>query len=160
MQRPACRHCTARRGITGPVACYLSPHQVTCPRHRLWTGPSARTHAGQLDISQLPEISRARRRHLAQLQRHHWRHVNDAITDAAIAICHAPCTATPGPRPSNSACTSSAPAPGSQPSHGHAWHGQRATPGNPAIEVAIYPDVVHLAVRALRAREHQQRQAS
>ena len=49
--RPACRRCTARLGITGPIACRLPPHQTLCRRHRLWTGPSACTHAAQLDIS-------------------------------------------------------------------------------------------------------------
>jgi len=54
MLRPACRRCTARRGIIGPVACRLPPHQTLCRRHRLWTGPAARTHSAQLDISQPP----------------------------------------------------------------------------------------------------------
>ena len=56
MLRPACRRCTARRGIAGPVACRLPPHLTVCRRHRLWTGPAARTYASQLDISPLPEI--------------------------------------------------------------------------------------------------------
>lgn len=51
MLRPACRRCTARRGITGPVACHLPPHLTVCRRRRLWTGPAARSHAGQLDVS-------------------------------------------------------------------------------------------------------------
>ena len=70
MLRPACRRCTARRGIAGPVACRLPPHQTVCRRHRLWTGPGAHTHASQLDISPFPEILRAERRHLAQLHHH------------------------------------------------------------------------------------------
>ena len=41
MLRPACHRCTARRGIAGPVACYLPPHQTLCRRHRLWTGAPA-----------------------------------------------------------------------------------------------------------------------
>jgi len=68
--RPACRRCTARRGITGPIASRLPPHLTVCRRHRLWTGPAARTHAGQLDISPFPEILRAQRRHLAELDDH------------------------------------------------------------------------------------------
>ncbi len=39
MLRPACRRCTARRGITEPIACHL-PHRTVCRRHRLWIGPS------------------------------------------------------------------------------------------------------------------------
>jgi hypothetical protein len=71
--RPACRRCTARLGITGPIACRLPPHQTLCRRHRLWTGPAARTHAAQLDIGQLPEILQAQRRHLALLHHHPWK---------------------------------------------------------------------------------------
>jgi hypothetical protein len=43
--RPACRRCTARAGIPEPVACHLPSHQTVCRRHRLWTGPAARSHA-------------------------------------------------------------------------------------------------------------------
>ena len=80
--RPACRRCTARRGITGPVPCQLPPHQTLCRRHRLWTGPAARSHAAQLDISRFPEIIRAHRRHLAQLHRHPWQVVDTATSQA------------------------------------------------------------------------------
>jgi len=57
--RPACRRCTARRGIVGPVACRLPPHLTVCRRHRLWIGPSARTPRRPLDVSPLPEILHA-----------------------------------------------------------------------------------------------------
>jgi hypothetical protein len=87
--RPACRRCTARYGITEPVACYLPPHQAVCRRHRLWTGPAARTCAGQLDISPFPEIGRAQRRHLALVHHHPWWHVDTAIQVATRAIYHA-----------------------------------------------------------------------
>jgi hypothetical protein len=87
MLRPACRRCTARRGIAEPVACHLPPLRTVCRRHRLWIGPSARTHAGQLDVSQLPEILHAQRRRLAQLDHHHqWRQVDTAISDATHTI--------------------------------------------------------------------------
>jgi hypothetical protein len=99
MLRPACRRCTARLGITGPVPCQLPPHQTVCRRRQLWTGPSARTHAGQLDISQLPEVLRAQRRHIALLHHHQWRHAGDAVTGATHATCR-PCTPAPGARPS------------------------------------------------------------
>jgi hypothetical protein len=89
MLRPACRRCTARRGITGPIACRLPPYQTVCHRHRLWTGPAARTHAGQLDISPFPEILRAQRRHLAQLRLHPWQDVEDTISAATRAIYQA-----------------------------------------------------------------------
>jgi hypothetical protein len=89
MLRPACHRCTARRGITGPVACHLPPHQTVCRRHRLWIGPSARSHAAQLDISSFPEILRAQRRHLALVHQHHWWQAGTAVSDATRAIHHA-----------------------------------------------------------------------
>jgi hypothetical protein len=88
MLRPACR-CTARRGITEPVACHLPSHWTVCRRHRLWIGPAARSHAGQLDVSPFPEVLRAQRRHCHLAQLHHpWR-LGDAIRDATGAIYHA-----------------------------------------------------------------------
>jgi len=87
--RPACRRCTARRGITAPIACRLPPHQTVCRRHRLWTGLAARTHAAQLDIGPLPEILQAQRRHDAQLHHHPWQDVETTISAATQAIYQA-----------------------------------------------------------------------
>jgi len=84
--RPACRRCTARAGIAEPVACYLPPHLTVCRRHRLWIGPSASTPAGQLDVSQLPEILRAQRRHAALSHDPGWRRADAAISDATHTI--------------------------------------------------------------------------
>ena len=112
--RPACRRCTARLGIAGPVACRLPPHQALCRRHRLWTGPAARTHAGQLDVSAFPEIPRAQRRHLAQL-RHHPRQDVEATISAATHAIYQACARAPGSPASGSACNSSPPAPGNGP---------------------------------------------
>ena len=114
MLRPACRRCTARRGITGPVACRLPPHQAVCRRHRLWTYPSARTHAGQLDVSPFPEIPRAQRRHLAQLHHHQRHEAGAAVSTATRAICQALRAGTwiPGQR---QRLQQLAPAPGSRP---------------------------------------------
>ena len=89
--RPACRRCTARLGITGPVACHLPPHQTVCRRHRLWTGPAARTHAAQLDLRGLPEIIRVQRRHATQLRHNQWWNIDTAISGATHAIYHALC---------------------------------------------------------------------
>jgi hypothetical protein len=152
MLRPACRRCTARYGVTGPVACHLPPHQTVCRRHRLWTGPAARSHAGQLDVSPLPEILRAQRRHRHLAQLHHpWR-LGDAVHDATQAIYQALRAGTwiPGQRRRLRRL-----APGT-------WQQALAdvlaarpgppddTPGHPAVEIAIYPDVVWLAARSLR----------
>jgi hypothetical protein len=148
--RPACRRCTARRGITEPVACHLPPHLTVCRRHQIWIGPSARAHAGQLDISQLPGILRAQRRHLALIRHHQWWQVDDAISDATRTIHRALRAGTWTP---------------SQQQRLHqldpgTWHQDTAgtTPGwryggpaSPAIEIAIYPDIIQLAARNLWA---------
>jgi hypothetical protein len=151
--RPACRRCTARYGITEPVACHLPPHRTVCRRHRLWTGPAARSHAGQLDISPFPEVLRAQRRHRHLAQLHHpWR-LGDAVRDATGAIYHALRTGTwiPGqqrrmrqlaPGAWNQALTHVL---GVTPG----W--QDDTPGHPVVEIAIYPDVIWLAARSLQA---------
>ncbi len=153
MLRPACRRCAARRGIAEPVACYLPPHQTVCRRHRLWIAPSARTHAGQLDISPFPEILRAQRRHLALVHHHPWQLVDTTTSDATRAIHDALRGGTwiPGqqwrlrqlaPGTWKQALTRVlAVTPG--------W--QDDGPGHPAVEIAIYPDVVWLAARRLRA---------
>jgi hypothetical protein len=107
MLRPACRRCTARLGITGPVACRLPARQALCRRHRLWTGPAARTHAGQLDVSPFPEILRAQRRHLALLNHYQQHEVEATVSIASTAVCQA--------LASVAACNSSSPAPGSRP---------------------------------------------
>jgi hypothetical protein len=153
MLRPACRRCTARRGIAGPVACRLPPHQTLCRRHRLWTGPAARTHAAQLDISQLPEILRAQRCHLAQLHHHLWQDVEATITAATSAIYQALRDGTwiPGQRQRlrqlapgtwEQALTDVLSGRAGRPDDG---------PGHAIVEIAIYPDVVWLAARSLQA---------
>jgi hypothetical protein len=153
LMRPACRRCTARLGIAGPVACRLPPHLTVCRRHRLWTGPAARTHAGQLDVSPFPEILRAQRRHLALTHQHDWWHVNNAVSDATRAIHHALRADTwiPGQRRRLRQL-----APGT-------WNQALADvlsgrpgrqdddPGQAIAEIAIYPDVVWLTARSLQA---------
>jgi hypothetical protein len=159
MLRPACRRCTARRGIAGRVACYLPPHLTICRRHRLWIAPSARSHAGQLDVSQLPGVCRAQRRHLALLHHHRWWDVQAAISDAKLAIHGALRAGTwtlgqrqrlhqldPGTWPQ------------AAPEPGPGW--QYNLSGDPVIEIAIYPDTVRLAARNLRAHETTHREAS
>jgi hypothetical protein len=162
MLRPACRRCTARLGITGPIACRLPPHQTLCRRHRLWTGPAARTHAAQLDISQLPEILKAQRRHHAQLHDHPWQDVEAAISHATRAIYQALRGGTwiPGQRQRLHQL-----APGT-------WARALAgvlggcpgraddSPAHAIVEIAIYPDVAWLAARILREHSTSHRAAS
>jgi len=152
MLRPACRRCAARHGITGPVACYLPPHLTICRRHRLWIGPSARSHAGQLDVSQLPGIFRAQRRHLAQLHHRRWWEVQAAISDATAAI-HGALRVGAWTLPQRQRLHQLDPAtwPQAAPEPGPGW--QYNLSGNPVIEIAIYPDVIRLAAHNLRAQE-------
>ena len=161
MLRPACRRCTARRGIAGPIACRLPPHLTVCRRHRLWIGPSARTHAGQLDVSPFPEILRAQRRHLAQLRDHPRQDVEAAVSDATRAIYQALRAGTwiPGQR---QRLRQLAPGTWDQAlarvlgNHGR----QDGDPASPAVEIAIYPDVIWLAARSLRTHSASHRAAS
>ena len=159
--RPACRRCTARLGITGPAACRLPPHLTICRRHRLWTGPAARTHAGQLDISPFPEILRAQRRHLAQLHHHPWQDVETTISAATQAIYQALRSGTwiPGQRQRmrqlapgtwNQALAGVLGASPVRPDDG---------PAHSAVEIAIYPDVIWLAARSLREHTPSRRAA-
>ncbi|MFJ5105207.1 hypothetical protein [Streptomyces sp. NPDC088554] len=70
-----CRLCTAARtGRAKPARLYLKPHTRICPRHRRWMlgthwvdGAPAGTE--QIDLTGLPEMLAAHRRHL-QLLRH------------------------------------------------------------------------------------------
>jgi len=161
MLRPACRRCTARAGITEPVACYLPPHQTVCRRHRLWTGPAARSHAAQLDVSPFPEVFRAQRSHYHLAQLHHpWR-LGDAVRDATGAIHHALRGGTwiPGQQRRMRRLAPST------------WHQalagvlavsprwQNNGPSHSIVEIAIYPDVIWLAARSLRARSDSYRTA-
>ena len=128
----------------------------------LWTGPAARTHAGQLDISQLPEILRAQRRHLARLHHHQQHQVETAVSDATRAIHQALRAGTwiPGQRQRlhqlapgtwNQALANALGASPGRPDD---------SPSRPVVEVAIYPDVVWLAARSLREHSTSHRQAS
>ena len=155
--RPACRCCAARYGITKPVACYLPPHQTVCRRHRLWIGPSARSHADQLDVSQLPGILHAQRHHRQLAQAHHPWHLGDAVHDATQTIYQALRAGSwiPGQQQRLHQL-----APGT-------WQQALAAvlavtpgrpdnaPGHPVVEIAIYPDVVWLAARSLPAAGRQ-----
>jgi hypothetical protein len=162
MMRSACRRCTARRGIAGPIACHLPPHLTVCRRHRLWTGPSARTPAGQLDVSPFPEILRAQRRHLAQLHHGPRQHVETAVSAATTAIYQALRAGTwiPGQR---QRLQQLAPGTWEQALAGVLGLGRGRpddNPGHAVVEIAIYPDVIWLAARSLKAHSASHREAS
>jgi hypothetical protein len=145
--RPACRRCIARLGIAGPVACRLPPHLTICRRHRLWIGPAARTHAGAATLPSCATTSgrtdtavRAATRAIYQAlrtgiwipgQRQRLQQLAPGIREQALAGVLG---TSPG-RPDSG-------------------------PGHPAVEIAIYPDVVWLAARSLREHSASHRAAS
>lgn len=149
MLHPACRRCAARRGIAEPFACYLPPHLTICRRHRLWIGPSARTHAAQLDVRPCPEVLRAQRRHLALVHHHRWQDVQAVISDAAHAIHSALRIGAWTPRQRQRLHQLDPGTwPQAAPEPGPGW--QYDLPGNLVIEIAIYPDMVRLAAHTCR----------
>jgi hypothetical protein len=152
MLRPACHRCTARYGITGPVGCRLPPHQSACRRHRLWIGPSARSHADQLDVSGLPEILHTQRHHRQLAQVHHPWHLGDAIEDATQTIYRLLRSSgwTPRQRQRLSQLDSALAHARADASSG--W--LHDSPRGLATEIAIYPEVIRLAARTVqRLRE-------
>lgn len=68
--RPACRRCTARRGLLTEVPCMTADHVNVCRRHQLWIGPGATSHARQYDLRGMPEILDAQRHHHRLLRDH------------------------------------------------------------------------------------------
>jgi hypothetical protein len=76
--RIACRRCTARRGITGDVYCARVDQRV-CRRHHRWLGGPLDNTVYQHDLSALPEVLHAQRRHYRLLHRHGADHGRMAI---------------------------------------------------------------------------------
>lgn len=68
--RPACRRCAVRHSLFDPVPCRFPDHYMICRRHQLWIGPSIRNPAGQLDLTDIPELARSQRRHERLLRDH------------------------------------------------------------------------------------------
>jgi hypothetical protein len=71
--RWACRRCVTRR--TGnphqDVMVWMSKHHdQVCILHRLWIGRAVENPARQLDLTDLPEVVQAQRRHYRLLRRH------------------------------------------------------------------------------------------
>lgn len=87
-ERPrwACRRCVAKRtGATGPVEVWMSRfHDQICIPHRLWIGRAVDFPSTQLDVSNLPELITAQRRHYRLLHHH-----GPVITDACYEHCAA-----------------------------------------------------------------------
>jgi hypothetical protein len=83
--RAACRRCTASRGISGEVTCWVAPNVNICLRHQRWIGPTNRGDADQLDLAPLPEVVAAARRY-RRLTRRLGNHRVEAIYPDALHI--------------------------------------------------------------------------
>jgi len=68
--RLACRFCVAAQGISGPVRTRAPGNPDVCLRHRRWTGPTVRRTEEQYDLSHLPEILVAAKRHHRLVRQH------------------------------------------------------------------------------------------
>lgn len=79
---PACRSCMARRGVFQPVRIHRRPHVQVCLKHQLWIGGTGDDPDTQLDLSNLPEVIRAQRRHNRLARLHGTQATHTAHTDA------------------------------------------------------------------------------
>lgn len=83
--RLACRRCTAGRGICGDVFC-VNPDQRVCRRHRRWLGGLLDNTTSQHDVTALPDVISAQRRHDRVLRRHAADRGRDAIHWASTIV--------------------------------------------------------------------------
>lgn len=81
--QPVCSLCLAAKNVRF-ARHWVPPGTTTCLRHSRWTG----THGQQFDISPLPEIAQAQRRHHRLIRRHGWQPVTQSMNDAT-RICWA-----------------------------------------------------------------------
>ncbi len=79
--QPACRLCLVAKGVRY-ARHWVPPGTTICPRHQRWTG----AHGQQFDITALPEITHAQRRHRQMIRRHGWKPAARAMNEAA-SIC-------------------------------------------------------------------------
>ncbi len=80
--RPACRYCTRRRGIPTDVEC-VAPDLRVCRRHLRWLGGITDPVGGQHDLTALPEVASAQRRHHHLIRRHGATPARTAVRAAA-----------------------------------------------------------------------------
>ena len=84
--RPICRFCSARRGVSEPVHCWLPDHLTVCHRHDRWIGPSAQRWDDQISLKHHPDIAQAARAHLVLAMRNNPGIVELAINDASRIV--------------------------------------------------------------------------
>lgn len=80
--RPACRRCAAACGITVPVIRWVPVHRNLCAKHRRWIGPTNHRADDELDLSCLPDVVAAGRRHRTLVRRHGHRRARRAYNDS------------------------------------------------------------------------------
>jgi hypothetical protein len=144
----ACRLCVARRtgsyDLARPVTAWKSHlHDHVCLRHKLWIGKAVDYYHQQVDLSRLPDVVHAQRRHYRLLRRH-----GHVVLDACYEHCSAlwEAVVTRGYRPSDR-------------------HRRLETMGSyPRVEtwdprryIAVYPEVVEAV--SLYASPHWRRRA-
>ncbi len=83
--RLACRHCTQRRGIPGDVECVAADLRV-CRRHRRWLGGPTDPVGEQYDLTALPTLVAAQRRHHQLVRRRGAAPARSAVGAAATII--------------------------------------------------------------------------
>ncbi|GAA1993951.1 TniQ family protein [Catenulispora subtropica] len=80
--RPACRLCTAARGVSEHVQCWARSEDQVCFKHLRWLGLDS-APANQPDLSEHPRIVRAARQHAALVRTYGRSDVRAAYADAA-----------------------------------------------------------------------------
>lgn len=89
MRQLACSRCMARRGIPHRVLIEVANHQPLCRRHRRWLSPQADWAQEEYDLTPVPEVLRAQRRHAALMHQHHgWNDTAEAAYGHARHILH------------------------------------------------------------------------
>lgn len=84
-----CPFCAGRRGLARPVQVWATHEQVLCRRHRVWTGGPVLTSSDRwprIDISALPDVLRAHRRHQRLIPRFGREPVRHAFEDASYLV--------------------------------------------------------------------------
>ena len=85
--RPACRRCMTANDIHRPVMTWMRHDQNVCRQHKLWIGPGTHHPENQPDLTTLPEIVDAQRRHAALIRRYGRRRVQESFH-----LAHLVCT--------------------------------------------------------------------
>ena len=76
-----CHHCDARHP-GGRVVRLLPHHRYACVRHQVWIGPLDIDRPA--DVSKIPEITKAQKRHLRTVHRFGWNAAHDGLITAFV----------------------------------------------------------------------------